>query len=98
MEDYKVRLFENGSVTGMVSYTDNLDHWDGRNRTCGETGRHLGIGKLKDGRYFVCYGTQWQGERDYAEIIDEASAKELCLKHNSEVYAEIFGEEPPVLD
>ncbi len=92
-----VRCFENGEVIGMVKYTSNLDHWDGRNWTSGSVGRHLGIGKTKDGRHYVCYGTQWQGERDYAEIISEEKAKQLCLSHNPEIYEEFFEEPIPEL-
>lgn len=94
----QVRLFDdNGEAIGMVEYTANLDHWDGSNQTSGDTGRHLGIGRLKDGRFYVCHGTQWQGERDSANIIPEVDAKELCLRHNPDVYEEIFGEAVPVL-
>jgi hypothetical protein len=100
----KVRLFdehryqngEEGKVLGLVDYTTNLDHWDGHNMTSGSMGRHLGLSKCKKG-YYVCYGSQWEGERDYAELIAEDEAKELCLKHNPGVYKDIFGEEPPDL-
>ncbi len=93
----KVRLFDDDEVIGLVEYTDNLDRWDGSNHTCGSPGRHLGIGRLRDGRYYVCHGTNWQGEKDFAEVITEEEAKKLCLKHNPDVYEELFGEEPPVL-
>jgi len=92
-----VRCFEDGKVVGMVPYTDNLNYWDGHNWTCGSTGRHLGIGKTKDGRFYICYGTQWEGERDYAEIVSGQEAKELVLRHNPKIYEEIFGESLPVL-
>jgi hypothetical protein len=94
---YEVRCYDGEKVIGMVPYTDNLDYWDGNNYTCGSTGRHLGIGKTKDGRFYVCHGTQWQGERDYARIITETKAKELCLEHDPSEYVKIFGEEPPEL-
>ena len=84
-------------VIGMVPYTDNLDHWDGHNRTCGSTGRHLGLGKTKDGRFYLCHGTQWQGEQDYAEIVSEARARDICLEHNPNIFEEIFGESAPEL-
>ena len=93
----KVRLFDGETAIGLVEYTANLDHWDGRNWTCGSTGRHLGLGKLKDGRFYVCPGTQWQGERDSARIVTEDEAKSLCMEHNPDVFAEIFGETPPEL-
>ena len=25
----------------------------------------------KDGRFYLCHGTQWQGEQDHAEIVGE---------------------------
>ncbi|WP_456473577.1 hypothetical protein [Desulfolithobacter sp.] len=97
MSDYKVRCYEDGNAIGVVSYTDNLDHWDGNNYTCGSVGRHLGIGKTKDGRYYLCHGTQWQGERSYAEIVSEAEAKQAVLHHNPDLYEEIFNEAIPDL-
>lgn len=92
-----VRCYENDKVIGLVAYTSNMDYWDGHNWTCGSSGRHLGIGKTKDGRYYVCYGTQWQGERDHAEIITKEEARQLCLEHNPDKYEVLFGEEPPML-
>ncbi|BCO08783.1 hypothetical protein GF1_11590 [Desulfolithobacter dissulfuricans] len=97
MSDYKVTCYENGKAIGMVKYTDNLDHWDGSNWTCGSPGRHLGIGRTKDGRYYLCHGTQWQGERDHAEIVSEEEARETVLHHNPDVYEEIFNEAIPEL-
>lgn len=87
-----VTLFDGDNAIGVVDYTDNLDHWDGRNTTCGETGRHLGLDELKDGRYYLCHGTQWEGEKDYAEVIDEDEAKAIALKHSVSVYRGLFGE------
>ena len=96
-KEYKVRCYDGGKVIGLVPYTSNLDHWDGHNWTCGSMGRHLGIGKTKDGRYYLCHGSQWEGERDYAEIVDEETAKAAVLEHNPDIYEEIFGEAPPEL-
>ena len=93
-----VRLMDDGEAIGLVDYTANLDHWDGHNFTCGSTGHHLGIGKLKDGRFYACHGTQWQGERDYAEVISETEAKKLCLSNDPDVYGNLFGEPAPVAD
>jgi len=92
-----VRLFDGDEVVGVVKYTDNLDFYDGRNYSCGGVGRHLGIGKLKNGKWYVCYGTQWQGERDYAEVISESTAKKLCLQHNPDIYETLFDEKPEIL-
>lgn len=79
-KEYRVNVYDNGEVVGRVRYNANLDYWDGRNWTCGETGRHKGLTKLKDGRYVLIHGTQWQGERDYAEVITKEQALQEILK------------------
>ena len=87
MADYRVNVYEDEyceEVVGRVKYTQNLDYWDGRNWTSGSTGRHKGLAKLKDGRYVLIHGTQWQGERDWAEIISEKRALNEVLKPGSE--------------
>ncbi len=71
---------ENGKVIAMVEANNNLDWWDGSNWTCGSTGRHKGLTRLADGRYVLIHTTQWQGERDYAEIISEKRALQEILK------------------
>jgi hypothetical protein len=65
---------EFGNLVAVVKYNNDLDFWDGRNFSCGSTGRHLGITKLKDGRYVLIHGTDWQGERDYAEVVTDEEA------------------------
>lgn len=93
----KVNVYEFGEVVARVEYNSNLDFWDGRNWTCGSTGRHKGLTKLKDGRYVLIYGTQWQGERDYAEIITtEEALQEVLQSGNDELlenarFAELKG-------
>lgn len=97
---YKVRCYENenlDNIIGMVDYTDNLYQWDGHN-ICSGIGRHLGVDKTDDGRYYyVCYGIQWDRERDYAHIISKKKAKKLVLEHNPDIYEGIFGEAAPEL-
>lgn len=73
-------LFLNSDVIARVRYNSCLDYWDGRNWTNGGTGRHKGITKLKDGRYVIIIGTDWQGERDYAYIVDAEEALQEILK------------------
>ena len=92
-----VRLYDGDNVVGVVDYTDNLDHWDGSNWTAGGTGIHLGIGKTKDGRYYLCHGTQWQGEQDRAEIVDIEVAKKTVLEHDPDEYESMFGTPVPDL-
>lgn len=82
-------------VIGLVPYTSNLDHWDGNNYTSGSTGCHIGIGKTKSGKWYVCYGTQWQGSQDTAYLISADRAKQLCLNHDPGMYEELFGEPVP---
>ena len=81
MLEYRVKVLDiHGNVFGRVRYNQNLDYWDGRDWTCGATGRHEGLTKLKDGRYVLIHGNQWKGERDSAEIITAEEALNKILK------------------
>jgi len=75
-----VNVYEQDRVVARVKYNACLDYWDGSNWTCGSTGRHKGLTRLKDGRYVLIHGTQWQGERDWAEIISPEQALQEILK------------------
>ena len=78
---YRVNVYdENGDVIARVRYNSCLDYWDGRNWQNGGMGRHKGITKLKDGRYVIIIGTDWQGERDYAYVVDADEALQEILK------------------
>ncbi len=84
-KQYRVNVYENqydldGDVIARVRYNQNLDYWDGRNWQNGGVGRHKGLTKLKDGRYVLIHGTQWQGEKDWAEIITPEQALQEILK------------------
>lgn len=79
-KEYRVNVYSNDTVVARVRYNADLDHWDGRNYTSGSTGRHLGITRLKTGEYVLIHGTQWQGERDTAEIVDAETALQEILK------------------
>lgn len=61
---------EEGEVIGDVKYNNVLDMWDGDNYVNGGTGKHKGFGQLKDGRFYMIYGTQWQGQNSYAELTE----------------------------
>lgn len=74
---------DNREVIARVKYNACLDYWDGRNWTCGSTGRHKGLTKLKDGTYILIHGTDWQGEKDFAEIIGKKQALQEILKSNN---------------
>jgi len=72
---------QNDEVVARVEYNSDLDYWDGRNNICGSVGRHKGITRLKKTKQFVLiHGTQWQGERDYAEIISDKQAYQEIVK------------------
>lgn len=75
----KVNVYSDGKVVARVEYNSNLDHWDGSNWTSGSTGRHKGITRLKDGRFVLIHGTQWQGETDSAEVISAEEALQEIL-------------------
>ena len=83
---YRINVYEDefhSKVVARVKYNKILDYWDGRNWTNGGLGRHLGITKLKDGRYVLIYGTQWQGEKNYGMIVTPKEALNEVLKSNS---------------
>lgn len=83
MNEYRVNVYaspEDDTVIARVRYNNCLDYWDGRNWCNGGFGRHKGITKLKDGRYVLIYGTDWQGEKDYALIISKEQALNEILK------------------
>lgn len=61
---------ENNEVIGEVEYNNKLDYWDGRNYVNGGVGLHKGFGQLKDNRFYMIHGTQWQGQFDNAKICD----------------------------
>lgn len=82
-KEYRVNVYADEfmeEVIARVRYNQNLDFWDGRNFTCGSTGRHKGLTKLKDGRYVLIHGTQWQDEKDYAILISAEQALQEILK------------------
>ena len=89
-KQYRVNVYEDRynlkEVVARVRYNQNLDYWDGRNWQNGGVGRHKGITKLKDGRYVIIKGTDWQGERDYAYVVDaEEALQEICKAQRLEL-------------
>jgi len=78
---------EEGDVVAEVEYNSNLDYWDGNNHTCGSTGRHKGLTQLKSGEYVLIHGSQWQGERNHAEIISaEQAVREIIRAECTELF------------
>ena len=71
-------------IIARVRYNSVLDHWDGSNWTSGGTGMHKGITKLRDGRYVIIIGSQWQGSTDYAYIVSAEEALQEILRSGNE--------------
>ena len=92
-----ITLYDDDEPIGVVEYTDNLDTWNGSNSQCGGVGLHMGIGKLKNGGFYLCHGSQRQGSNDYAETIDKDIAKSMVLRYNPDIYEDIFGWKPDIL-
>lgn len=87
----KVNVYdENANIIARVNYNENLDYWDGRNHTCGSTGKHKGLTRLKNGDFVLIYGSQWQGDRDSAEIITKEQALQEILKSGNDSLLEKF--------
>jgi len=82
--EYRINVYEGPEyrerVVARVRYNNLLDYWDGRNWQNGGTGMHKGITKLKDGRYVIIIGSQWQGARDYGYIVSPEEALQEILK------------------
>lgn len=81
-----IKVYDNEEVIGVVEYSDNLDHWDGRNYSNGGVGNHKGLTKLEDGRFVLIYGSDWEGHRDYGEIISSYDALQEVLKSDNDDY------------
>lgn len=89
-KQYRVNVYNDNECTSdiiaRVRYNSNLDYWDGRNHSNGGTGMHKGLTKLKDGRYVLIIGSQWQGSRDYGYIISAPKAiQEILRSGNSDL-------------
>lgn len=84
----KINVYNNeqcyGDVVARVCYNSDLDRWDGRNWTNGGVGMHKGITVLRDGRFVIIIGSQWQGSRDYGYIVDADEALQEVLKSYNE--------------
>ena len=85
--EYRVNVYESqdlqDDVVARVRYNQDLDYWDGSNNTNGGIGMHKGITKLKDGRYVIIIGSQWQGAKDYAYIVSAEEALQEILKSDN---------------
>lgn len=86
--EHRVNVYEGPEyrerVVARVRYNDNLDYWDGSNWTNGGVGMHKGITKLRDGRYVIIIGSQWQGSKDYGYIVTPEEALQEILQSGNE--------------
>jgi len=80
MEEEIVNVYDGEEIIATVTYNNNLDMWTGSNWQNGGTGRHKGLTILEDGRYVLIHGTDWQGEKDHAEIITKQEALQEILR------------------
>lgn len=53
----QVPLYDGDENLGLAPYTANLDSWDGMRWRHLCAGRHLGVGRLDDGRCYACYSS-----------------------------------------
>lgn len=75
-----VNIIEDGRIIGRVTASTNLDYWDGNNMQHGGMGHHLGLTIRKNGDLVFIHTTQWQGERDWAEVVGEDEAMQAILR------------------
>jgi len=84
VKEYRVSVLDGEhKVIARVRYNQILDYWNGDNWINGGVGMHKGLTKLKTGEYVLIIGTQWQGSKDYAEIITaDQAVKEILRSQN----------------
>ena len=70
----KVNVYDGERIVARVKYNELLDSWDGNDYSSGSTGHHLGITKLKSGKFVLIYGTAWEGERNTASVVSDEEA------------------------
>lgn len=75
-----VNIYEDGKIIGRVNSNRNLDYWDGNNFTHGGIGRHLGLTVRRNGDFVFIYTSQWQGDRDWAEVVSDDEALQAILR------------------
>jgi len=80
MTTARVNVYEDEQIIARVKYNNNLDVWNGSNFQSGGVGHHLGLTQLKDGRFVLIHGSDWQGDFDWAEIITKERAIQEILQ------------------
>lgn len=91
MGNYRVNVYDDGEIIARVKYNADLDFWDGHNWSSGHSGRHKGLTKLKkSGKFVIIYGSDYQGENDWAEIITEHGAIQEILRSGNDELLDKF--------
>jgi len=54
-----ITLYDGEEIIGEAPFTDNLDITTPLRSFTGSPGCHMGVGKLSDGRYYVCYSSDF---------------------------------------
>ena len=90
MKEYRINVYPNANgdedILARVRYNAILDYWNGSNWQNGGTGLHKGLTRLRDGRYVIIIGSDWQGSRDYGYVVSPSEALQEILKSgNSEL-------------
>jgi len=74
-------LYDNDEeIVGDVEYNQKLDFWSGANYQNGGIGLHLGFGKTRDGEFYLIFGSDWQGQKDRAEIVPAEEIVKEAIK------------------
>ena len=94
-----VPLYEKTEIIGVVNFTNNLDKKH-KHSFYTTLGHHLGIGVTKDNKYYVCYGSEFENEPDYAKVITKNYAARLIIQNNpnEDLYLKIIGEPMPFMN
>jgi hypothetical protein len=61
--------------------------WNGRD-WCRGQGLHLGISRLKNGKFVLIHGSQWEGSKDYAEVISDSEALQEIMDADPDILEE----------
>ena len=79
----KIKQIINGKRYNTETATviaDN-EYWDGSNHE--RCGRNTHLYRTDNGAYFAGHSTQWEGERDYIEVLSEDEALALYEQLNA---------------
>lgn len=73
---------ENEIKIGRVRCTTNLDFWNGEYMSCGKKGQHLGLTKLRDGRFVLVYSfDDFINKKPYTDVISRERALEVINEY-----------------